>query len=706
MTQLYSDSIFWIEVGKIKPNPYQPRKEFNQEALGALAESIRQYGVLQPLVVTRQEQSKPDGGIAVDYELIAGERRLRAAKLAGVAQVPVVIRTGEDNSLMKLELAIIENLQREDLNPVDRAKAFQRFVDEFDYKHIEIAKKIGKSREYVSNSLRLLTLPEEILTALTEGKITEGHARPLMMLNDRPEEQMTLFKEALFKKLTVRDVVGIARRIAKDKVRKKDRQFDPEILKIEKDLTEQLGTRVHIEQREVGGKITIDFFSDDDLKNLLSFMQEVQNPNEKNAPNFADAVNIVLNEEKQPEEDEKEEPLRDEEIEKSIDTEEPKEEGSIQEESSVETDASYKEIPGQSDEKQAEEIDSSEDGLEGVKGQPNTTLGQNFTTKKEEDLLEDETELSKQEAQILELANQINGKTSEESEKNTNDFDANLMGETEANSGVNSKDSAQKEESHINVPVSEKKVDIPPAPQTSEEDQSEAVERPTLKDFLEEQYKKKFLFLEKNKTPQPSEENLSETSEFSETPNSDISLEKKEVSENNDILQSSVESSEVSNSNTILDQQREKVEVEVSESDDVKQEKDIKTENNNTPKLSEETLPQKSSESSEVSSSDTALEKQKDINEVLENNNLGQEEVVQIKNNNIPQAPKTLSESSPLFETSNPDVSLEQQEERVEVQEDNEVLKQQEEVQNPTLTPEATQKNDDEELYSIKNFSI
>ena len=140
MSQLYSDSIFWVEVEKIKPNPYQPRKEFNQEALGALAESIRQYGVLQPLVVTRQEKQKPDGGIAVEYELIAGERRLRASRLAGVAQVPVVIRTGEDNSLMKLELAIIENLQREDLNPVDRARAFQRFVDEFNYKHIEIAK--------------------------------------------------------------------------------------------------------------------------------------------------------------------------------------------------------------------------------------------------------------------------------------------------------------------------------------------------------------------------------------------------------------------------------------------------------------------------------------------------------------------------------------------------------------------------------------
>ena len=131
-TQLASNSIFWVDVDKIKPNPYQPRREFNHDALKALSESIRQYGVLQPLVVTRREVKKPDGGFTIEYELIAGERRLRASKLACVAQVPVVIRTGEDDNLMKLELAIIENLQREDLNPVDRARAFQQFIDEFE----------------------------------------------------------------------------------------------------------------------------------------------------------------------------------------------------------------------------------------------------------------------------------------------------------------------------------------------------------------------------------------------------------------------------------------------------------------------------------------------------------------------------------------------------------------------------------------------
>lgn len=293
---LVSDSIFWVDVEKIKPNPYQPRREFDPMALESLADSIRQYGVLQPLVVTRREIHKDDGGIVTEYELIAGERRLRASKIANLAQVPVVIRTGEDNNLMKLELAIIENLQREDLNPIDRAKAFQQFVDEFGYKHLEIAKKVGKSREYVSNSLRLLSLPDDIIDALISGKITEGHARPLMMLKERPDEQNTLFKEIMFKKLTVRDAESIARRIAQDKVRKRTRDYDPEILQMEKELTEQLGTRVHIEPREVGGKITIDFFSDDDLKNLLAFMNTSESRQTKNtlaeeAPKFSQEPN-------------------------------------------------------------------------------------------------------------------------------------------------------------------------------------------------------------------------------------------------------------------------------------------------------------------------------------------------------------------------------------------------------------------------------
>ncbi|VAW14825.1 Chromosome (plasmid) partitioning protein ParB [hydrothermal vent metagenome] len=271
--QNYSNSIFWIEVEKINPNPYQPRKEFDEGKLRDLAESIKQYGILQPLVATRREREKEDGGLVVEYELIAGERRLRASKIANLVQVPVIIRSGEDDDKLKLELAIIENLQREDLNPVDRARAFQKLADEFRFKHVEIAKKIGKSREYVSNTLRLLALPEEMLNALAGRKITEGHTRPILMLADRPEEQVTLFKEIIFKKLTVREAEGIARRIAQDRVRKKNLLPDPEIMEIEDKLTEELGTRVQIDRKETGGKIMIDFFSNDDLRAILSVIK-------------------------------------------------------------------------------------------------------------------------------------------------------------------------------------------------------------------------------------------------------------------------------------------------------------------------------------------------------------------------------------------------------------------------------------------------
>ena len=270
--QFYNNSIFWVELDRIRPNPYQPRKEFDQVKLSDLAESIRQYGVLQPLVVTRHEENREDGGLSVHYELIVGERRLRASKLAGLTQVPVIIRSGTETGKVKLEIAIIENIQREDLNPIDRAKAFARLVEEFDYKHTEVAKKVGKSREYVSNTLRLLSMPEDMQEALVNGKITEGHSRPLLMLIDKPAEQSTLFKEIVYKKLTVRETESIARHIAFEKVRKR-KELNPEMIELERNLTDILGTRVHIEQAEVGGKVTIDYFSPEDLNSIAEHIQ-------------------------------------------------------------------------------------------------------------------------------------------------------------------------------------------------------------------------------------------------------------------------------------------------------------------------------------------------------------------------------------------------------------------------------------------------
>ena len=268
-----SDSIFWIDVEKISPNPYQPRVEFDQNSLSDLADSIRQYGILQPLVITRKETQKEDGGVFVEYELIAGERRLRASKIAGLTQVPAVIRTVAYDAKTKLELAIIENLQREDLNPADRANAFNQLSKEFGFKHSEIAKKVGRSREYVSNTIRLLSLPDIVLDAIKSKQISEGISRPILMLTDRPEEQMVLFKEIIYKKLTVREAEGIARRIAQDKVRKKELIHDPELIEIEEELSKVLGTRVQIEKKEHGGKVVISFFSSNDLRDIMNVIE-------------------------------------------------------------------------------------------------------------------------------------------------------------------------------------------------------------------------------------------------------------------------------------------------------------------------------------------------------------------------------------------------------------------------------------------------
>ena len=272
------DSIFWIDVNKIQPNPYQPRKEFTEAGLSSLAESIRQYGVLQPLVVSRSEVEKPEGGLESLYELIAGERRLRASKLAGLSQVPVVIRQGDTN-ITKLELAIIENLQREDLNAIDRAKALQQLIQDFGISHAETAAKIGKSREYVSNSLRLLSLPEHMQNAVIGKEISEGHARTLLALNDRPEERETLFKEITLKRLSVRAAERIARSIAQERVRKYHRKT-PEMVELEKSLTETLGTRVIIETSAEGGRLLIDFFSPDDLSALAESLTQRQSSQE------------------------------------------------------------------------------------------------------------------------------------------------------------------------------------------------------------------------------------------------------------------------------------------------------------------------------------------------------------------------------------------------------------------------------------------
>lgn len=299
MTGNYEEKIFLIEVEKIKPNPYQPRHEFNEERLRDLADSIKQYGVLQPLVVTRNEIERADGSIYTEYEIIAGERRWRAAQIAGLPQVPAVIRTGEQSDKEKLELAIIENLQREDLNPVDRAQAFFKLANEFGLSHTEIAKRIGRSREYVSNTIRILNLPQDILDAVVNGQIAEGHTRPLLMLTDRPEEQLTLFKEIIIKRLNVRDTEQIARRVAYDKVRRHSTIVKPEIIEIEEKLTEKYGNRVKVEMKgEDNGRIMIDYTSAEELSRILSMLGQggVTSPLDSSSDQIDQADNSSLSE--------------------------------------------------------------------------------------------------------------------------------------------------------------------------------------------------------------------------------------------------------------------------------------------------------------------------------------------------------------------------------------------------------------------------
>ena len=267
-------SVFLIEVEKIRPNSQQPRTEFDLEKLKDLSESIRQYGVLQPLVVIRREIEN-ENGISVEYELIAGERRLRASKLAGLNQVPVVIRKESDEKT-KLELAIIENLQREDLNAIDRAMAFGKLVNDFKLKHHEVATRVGKSREYVSNTIRLLMLPEEIQNGLVRGEVSEGHCRTLLALDGRLEEQMALYRDIIEKKISVRMTEKLTRNMVNG-ILMAEEGVNAELKSMEKKLADTLGTKVQIEMAGGRGTISINFFSNEELNAFISKMMAEKN---------------------------------------------------------------------------------------------------------------------------------------------------------------------------------------------------------------------------------------------------------------------------------------------------------------------------------------------------------------------------------------------------------------------------------------------
>lgn len=193
-----SESVFMIEVEKIKPNPFQPRKEFNEAELKDLAASIRQVGILQPLIVTKIEKDTPTGR-DVEYELIAGERRLRAARMANLPRVPVVVR--RSTSPEKLAISVIENIQRQDLNPVEEARAFDRLNKQFYMSTREIGRHLGKSQGVISNAVRMLKLPEDMLRAVEEGKILMANSRFLLSLSNNPEKQRNFFNEMVRRNL-------------------------------------------------------------------------------------------------------------------------------------------------------------------------------------------------------------------------------------------------------------------------------------------------------------------------------------------------------------------------------------------------------------------------------------------------------------------------------------------------------------------------
>ncbi|MBP9751430.1 MAG: ParB/RepB/Spo0J family partition protein [Candidatus Moranbacteria bacterium] len=253
------NSVVEADIMSIVPNPHQPRIRFDEEKLRELANSIQEHGILQPLIVS----PLPDG----KYELIAGERRLQAAKLAGLATVPVLVRDAKENE--KLELAIIENVQRHDLDPIEEAKAYARLMDEFGLTQEGTAKKMGKSRSAVANLLRLLSLPIEIQRAISEGKITEGHAKALLSI-ENPEKQRALFEMIVKTGMTVRETESKAREVSVRPHVRHISTLPPELAEKADRLSSALGTKVAVKPAGKGGRIVVEYYSDEELEQIVS----------------------------------------------------------------------------------------------------------------------------------------------------------------------------------------------------------------------------------------------------------------------------------------------------------------------------------------------------------------------------------------------------------------------------------------------------
>lgn len=252
-----------VKITKVEPNREQPRKYFDEDALQELADSIKQFGLLQPILV----QDRKDY-----YEIIAGERRWRAAKLAGLKEVPVIIRNYTEQEIV--EISLIENIQREDLNPIEEAQAYKRLLTEFNLKQDEVAERVSKSRTAVTNSIRLLKLSEEVQQMVIDDMISTGHARALLAI-ENPEEQYTLAQKIFDEKLSVRDVEKLVKNLHKPAKPKKldDKTLQTIYLDLEEKLKQKLGTKVAITSKGGGaGKIEIEFYNHEDLDRLLDMI--------------------------------------------------------------------------------------------------------------------------------------------------------------------------------------------------------------------------------------------------------------------------------------------------------------------------------------------------------------------------------------------------------------------------------------------------
>lgn len=259
--QIEKEDVVYLDIEEIEPNPFQPRRDFDSESLEELKASIKEKGVIQPILVRRREKG---------YELIAGERRLRAAKLLSLNKIPSIIREVKDDE--SLELSLIENLQREDLNPIDQANAYKYLIESFAFSQEKIAKVIGKARTTVANTLRLLNLPKEIQDEIERGRISSGHAKVLLEIAD-PQKQKYLVREIISKSLSVRELESIIHKGLKRKNSKIREGMSSELIAIQTDLQNILGTKVRIIQYRKRGKIQIDFYSSEDLERILDIIK-------------------------------------------------------------------------------------------------------------------------------------------------------------------------------------------------------------------------------------------------------------------------------------------------------------------------------------------------------------------------------------------------------------------------------------------------